>query len=436
VRTVWGSGIALDEAAERFGQSMASDLRFWREDVEGSIAHARMLSEQGIVSGDDAQALVRGLEQILAEGPGTLPQDAEDVHTAVEARLGELVGSVAGRLHTGRSRNDQVSTDFRLWLKRALQEVCVDVKLAQTSIHACSWHHRQTPMPGYTHMQRAQVVTLGFALSRHFWALQRDGHRLQAAMAMADLCPLGSGALAGTSLPIDRRATAETLGFGAVAPHALDATTDRSFALDALHALLGVMTTLSQLSQEMALWATAEFGFVRLDDSYVTGSSLMPQKRNPDMAELIRGRASRLAGHYVTLAGTLKAMPFGYNRDLQDDKPPVFDAVDVARDSLALVTGMVASAKWDKARMAAACADPGLSATDAADALVRAGRPFREAHHEVRALALSGKLEWSGRPLDSALRRESEGGSGKKALTRQLRRAKALLQAPGFDRIS
>jgi argininosuccinate lyase len=453
MRKLWGGafGETSHERAERFGGSLETDLRFWREDVEGSIAHARMLGATGILAPAEAEALVAGLTRILEEGPEALPRDAEDVHTAVEARLAELAGEVAGRLHTARSRNDQVATDARLFVRRRTAAVLEEALALQDVLYRLARQERATLMPGYTHQQPAQPVTLGFHLLAHFWALQRCRRRFAALLEAVAECPLGSAALAGTGFPIDRHMTARELGFARPSPNALDATSDRSWVLDGLHACAALMLDLSRLSQELVLWSGAEFGFVRLGDAVTTGSSIMPQKRNPDVAELIRGRAGRAIGLWTAFAATMKGLPLGYNRDMQDDKPGLFEAMDLCEDALALTRLMLEGARWDRRRLAQA-AGAGMSyATDLADVLVARGLPFRQAHEIVGAMArsrsrdprramdavlservLARLSEEEARAFDPCvcvLRRESFGGPGPGAMREQLRLAGRALRA-------
>jgi len=458
VRKLWGGAFSegSDELVDRFGQSIESDLRFWREDVFGSIAHARMLGETGILPTDEAAALVHGLETILTEGPQSLPQDVEDVHTAVEVRLGELVGDVAAKLHTARSRNDQVATDTRLVLRARLDGLGDGVKRLQTVLAGASRKHRSALMPGCTHQQHAQPITLGYHLLAHFWALQRHGWRLENVVRVANYCPLGSAALAGTGFPIDRHATSHALGFTAPIPSALDATSDRSYVLDALHACASLMIDLSRIAQELVVWSGPEFGFVRLSDTVTTGSSIMPQKRNPDMAELVRGRAGRAIGNWTAFAATMKALPLGYNRDTQDDKPGLFESIDLARDSLQLVALMIDGAEWQARRMREACRGDFSTATDLADALASRGMPFRQAHEVVgRVVRVCIERGWTLDHLDaerlaivapeappellellsperSVRSKESHGGTGPHALAVQARRAGVLLRREGF----
>lgn len=463
MRKLWGGAFSGEsqDLVDRFGQSIEDDLRFWREDVVGSIAHARMLGATGIIPAPESEELIRGLEQILEEGPERLPRDVEDIHTAVEVRLGEIVGEVAGKLHTARSRNDQVATDARLHLRARIDALLPRVKELQAILIAEARKHRAAPMPGYTHQQPAQPITLGYWLLAHFWAMQRQGWRLERLREVVNVSPLGAAALAGTGFPIDRRATAAELGFEAPIANALDATSDRSFVLDALHVACAAMLDLSRLSQDLVLFSTAEFGYLRLADDLTTGSSIMPQKRNPDMAELIRGRSARAIGTYTQLAATLKALPLGYNRDTQDDKPPLFETLDLLEDSLRLCGLMVSGARWNLPAMRKAALRGYSWVTDLADLLATSGMPFRKAHEltgqfvrlaEERGGASESVFReavGSHLPpdlLDQAMqlpkglacirRRESEGGPGPKAMARQIRRAAGLLSRTGFGSIA
>ncbi len=398
--TLWGGRFSrsLDERALRYTTSLPVDRALFAWDVLGSIAHARMLGKQGIVPAEDAAALVQGLAEMLATPPD-LSDDApyEDVHSAVEAALKERIGDVAGKLHTGRSRNDQVATDARLFAREALIEGVEAVARLQQALVDAAERHGQAIMPGYTHTQRAQPVLLGHHLLAYVEMLERDASRLRDAYARADVLPLGSGALAGTTYPLDRAYVAELLGFSTISRNSLDAVSDRDFVLDHLFALATLAMHLSRLAEELVLWSTAEFGFVQLDEGYTTGSSIMPQKRNPDVAELVRGKTGRVYGALVAVLTTLKGLPLSYNRDLQEDKQPYLEAVDLLHDGLELTTAMIASARWNTDRLAAAAEDPLISATDLADHLAKQGLPFRQAHEIVGRLVK--RAEESGRSL-------------------------------------
>jgi argininosuccinate lyase len=384
---LWGGRFAegTDALVHRYNASLSFDRRLADEDITGSVAWAAGLADAGILTAAEAASLVDGLERVrqeFAEGRFEPDPADEDIHTAVERRLTELVGPVGGKLHTGRSRNDQVATDFRLWVMRACDRLEGHLQALQVSLADSAEAHLALPMPGYTHLQHAQPVTWGHWALSHFWPLARDRQRLRATRQSASTLPLGSGALAGTAFPIDRAALAERLGFAAVSPNSLDAVADRDFAAEFLFAaaLLGIH--LSRLSEQLILFSSAEFGFVRLPDAYSTGSSLMPQKKNPDTLELTRGKSGRLIGHLTGLLATLKGLPSTYDKDLQEDKEPVFDAADTLEIALPVMAGLIAGLEVRPERMAAQL-EAGLLATDLADYLVRRGLPFREAHHLV-----------------------------------------------------
>jgi len=437
MRKLWGAAFEEepDALVIRFGQSIDTDLKFWQEDLIGSVAHARMLGDTGIITKPEAQEIIRALEKIHEEGPEKIPSDAEDIHTAIELRLNELVGDLAGKLHTARSRNDQVATDTRLYLQNELIRVGDLLKDLQRTLLMLARTHRSSLMPGYTHMRPAQPITLGFHLLAYFFALQRHGWRARKVYESAAYCPLGAAALAGTSFSIDRDQTAKELGFFAPMANALDATSDRSSVLDALHVSALIMIELSRISQDLILWSTDEYGFVRFADAVTTGSSILPQKRNPDMAELIRGRTGHAIGDWVSVATLLKGLPYGYNRDTQDDKPPLFHSIDTVKDSLRLCELMLRTATWDKRAMARTAARGFSTATDFADALVRQGMTFRKAHETVGQWAKEGKRPTVGQKIDarsSVAARESEGGTGTRAMGKQLRQASRLLNKQGF----
>jgi argininosuccinate lyase len=382
--------------------SIPFDKRMWREDVAGSKAHVAMLGAAGIVSATDAAAIDAGLDRVAAgyDADG-VPEDLalEDIHMLTEARLAEAIGPVAGRLHTARSRNDQVATDFRLWVRGAIDETLAALAAFQRALLARAEEHAASVMPGFTHLQSAQPVTLGHHLMAYWEMAARDVSRFADARARMNRCPLGSAALAGTGFPIDRDATAAALGFDGPTRNSLDAVSDRDFALDYLQAATSCSLHLSRLAEEFVLWASQPFGFVSLSDQWSTGSSIMPQKRNPDAAELVRGHAGRITGCLVSLTVTMKGLPLAYSKDMQDDKPPVFECHDLLALSLAAMTGMVESATFRAERMRAVAETGFATATDLADWLVReAGVPFREAHHVTgravaRAEALGVRLD-------------------------------------------
>ena len=365
--------------------SIPFDKALWRQDIAASKAHVAMLGAQGIVSAEDAQTIADGLDQVAAEYERDgVPEDwdLEDIHMTVEARLTELIGPVAGRLHTARSRNDQVATDFRLWVRDTIDEFDAALGQLQLALLAQAETHADSIMPGFTHLQTAQPVTLGHHLMAYFEMIGRDRDRFNDARTRLSMCPLGSAALAGTGFPIDREATASALGFAAPTRNSLDAVSDRDFALDFLTAASQCALHLSRMAEEFIIWASQPFGFVRLPDSLSTGSSIMPQKKNPDAAELVRGHAGRIIGCTTSLMITMKGLPLAYSKDMQDDKPPVFEAAGLLALSIAAMTGMVADSAFKTNRMREAAELGYTTATDLADWLVReADIPFREAHH-------------------------------------------------------
>lgn len=392
---LWGGRFAKPtaELVRQFNDSLRYDIRLYQEDIDGSIAWAQAHVATGILTAEEAHTIAAGLEQVreeIASGRFAIAPGDEDIHTAVERRLTELVGAVGGKLHTGRSRNDQVATDFRLWVKRACADVLTQLHALQTALLTHAEAHAAVPLPGYTHLQHAQPITWGHWLLSHFWPLVRDGQRFEQALAQADESPLGAGALAGTAFPIDRVALAQALGFGRVAPNSLDAVSSRDFAADFLYAATMLGLHLSRLAEQLIIFSSTEFGFVRLDDAYSTGSSLMPQKKNPDTLELTRGKSGRLLGHLVALLTTLKGLPSSYDKDLQEDKEPLFDAYDNLLLILPVMAGVIETLTLQPARMAAQL-EANLLATDLADYLVKKGLPFREAHHAVGQVVQRGE---------------------------------------------
>ena len=384
---MWGGRFAEGPAAimREINASIPFDKALWRQDIAASKAHVAMLGACGIVSGEDAVAIERGLDQIAAEYERDgVPEnwDLEDIHMTTESRLAELTGPAAGRLHTARSRNDQVATDFKLWVRDAIDQADVGLAALQKALVIRAAEHAESIMPGFTHLQTAQPVTLGHHLLAYYEMLRRDRSRFQDARTRLNECPLGSAALAGTGFPIDREMTAQALGFDRATANSLDAVSDRDFALDYLSAAAQCALHLSRLAEEFVLWASQPFGFVRMPDSLSTGSSIMPQKKNPDAAELVRGHAGRIVGALTALMVTMKGLPLAYSKDMQDDKPPVFEAAGLLGLSIAAMTGMVAEAEFRTDRMRQAAELGYATATDLADWLVReAGIPFREAHH-------------------------------------------------------
>jgi argininosuccinate lyase len=384
---LWGSRFEerTNELVHRFNASIDFDIRLYDEDITGSIAWAQALSDANILSPAERDTIINGLESVRVEfnqGRFLVLPDDEDIHSAVERRLTEIVGPVGGKLHTGRSRNDQVATDFRLWIMRACVTLDGHMKTVQSALIESAEAALDLPLPGYTHLQHAQPVTWGHWALSHFWPLARDRMRLAAAEQSAAVLPLGAAALAGTAFPIDRLLLAERLGFAAITANSLDAVSDRDFAAEFLFtgALIGIH--LSRLAEQLILFSSAEFGFVRLSDAYSTGSSIMPQKKNPDTLELTRGKSGRLIGRLTGFLATLKGLPSAYDKDLQEDKEPVFDAFDTLALALPVMAGLVRSLELRPEQMAAQLED-GLLATELADYLVRRGLPFREAHHLV-----------------------------------------------------
>ena len=407
---MWGGRFAGGPAAvmREINASIPFDKRLWREDVQGSKAHAAMLGACGIISRADADAIVAGLDAVAADyDVNGAPDDLalEDIHMLTEARLADRIGAVAGRLHTARSRNDQVATDFRLWVRAAIDQAVAALATFQRALLKRAEEHVASIMPGFTHLQSAQPVTLGHHLMAYHNMIARDVSRFRDARARMNRCPLGAAALAGTSFPIDRDATAKALGFDGPTINSLDSVSDRDFALDYLTAASSCALHVSRLAEEFILWASQPFGFVMLSDEWSTGSSIMPQKRNPDAAELVRGHAGRIIGCHTALMVTMKGLPLAYSKDMQDDKPPVFEAHDLLALSIAAMTGMVESATFRTERMREVAASGYSTATDLADWLVReAGVPFRDAHHvtgRVVALAEERGVMLDALPLDA-----------------------------------
>ncbi len=458
--TLWGGRFEgeTDALVWAFNQSLPVDRRLWRQDIRGSIAHAKMLARQAIITPEEGEALVRGLEALRADleaGAAVLPGDAEDVHSAVEGMLRERVGAVAGKLHTARSRNDQVATDVRLWLKDETVALRADLRRLRALLVDLAEAHLDVILPGRTHHQHAQPVRLSHHLLAYFWMLGRDDGRFEDCARRADALPLGAGALAGTPFPIDRAFVARELGFAAVCENSLDAVSDRDFAVEFCAAASLLMLHLSRLAEEIILWGAPEFGFVELDDAVTTGSSIMPQKKNPDVAELIRGKTGRVYGDLITLLTLMKGLVLAYNKDMQEDKQPLFDAADTARACVALMSRLLAGARFRPEKMKAALRGDFSTATDLADALAAAGVPFREAHEIVgrlvrhclqtgrvlEELSLEDLREQDPRfgpsaleaitPEASADARTSRGGTGAEPVRQQILRARAVLGATG-----
>ncbi|MBT8241502.1 MAG: argininosuccinate lyase [Acidimicrobiia bacterium] len=384
------------EALQALNDSLPFDRRMFAQDIEGSRAHVTMLTEVGLLNDDERVSILDALDQVEAEmetGRFVPAPEDEDIHTAVERRVTEIAPDAGGKIHTGRSRNDQVATDLRLWTKNELHELAQLVMRFQHTLLVRAEELGDAYLPAYTHLQQAQPVTVAHHLLAHCWALSRDVERLTQTLDRVDVSPLGAGALAGSSLPLDPERTAELLDFAAVFDNSLDAVSDRDFVAEILFALSLIGVHLSRIGEELILWSTTEFGFISLDDAFSTGSSMMPQKKNPDIAELARGKAGRLIGHLTGFLATLKGLPLTYNKDLQEDKEPLFDACDTVRLTLLALDGMVSTLRFNTDRMADQADNPFAAATDLAEFLVKQGMPFRSAHHVVGSLvreALAG----------------------------------------------
>ena len=401
---MWGGRFAEgpDAVMEEINASIEFDKKLFRQDIAASQAHARMLARQGIIAADDAQKIEAGLDTILREieaGAFTFSRALEDIHTHVEARLTELIGAAGGRLHTARSRNDQVATDLRLWVRDSIDELDVGLQELQTALAEKALAHAATVMPGFTHLQTAQPVTFGHHLLAYVEMLARDRGRFADARARLNESPLGAAALAGTSFPIDRAMTAKELGFARPAANSLDAVSDRDFVIEAVAAAALAAVHLSRFAEEIVLWSSAPFHFVKLSDRFTTGSSIMPQKRNPDAAELVRAKTGRIVGALTALLVVMKGLPLAYSKDMQEDKEQVFDALESLALAVAAMTGMVRDLEPDVTAMATAAGAGYATATDLADWLVReAGLTFRRAHEvtgQIVALA-----EGKGLPLE------------------------------------
>jgi argininosuccinate lyase len=432
-----------------FTESLSFDARLAVDDIAGSRAHVQMLTHVGLLTGDECALVLAALdrtEQEITQGTFEFAPTDEDIHTAIERRVTELAGDAGAKLHTGRSRNDQVATALRLFVRREGRDVAGAVHALQAVLLDCAVAAGDASLPGYTHLQRAQPVLLAHHFLAHFWAFARDVDRWRDALARLDVSPLGAGALAGSSLPLDPDHTAVTLGFASRFDNSLDAVSDRDFVAEALFVATLGQVHLSRLGEEIVLWSTEEFGFLHLADAYSTGSSMLPQKKNPDIAELARGKAGRLIGELTGLLATLKGLPLAYNRDLQEDKEPLFDALDQHRLALRAVGGLLATAEFDEARMRAAADTATSSATDLAEWLVEKGVPFREAHARVGAMVRSAAERGVGleelvltdpdlgpdalallEPGAAVLRRTTPGGAGPAPVAVQLDAARARL---------
>lgn len=390
---LWGGRFTKNasEAATAFNASISFDQKMYREDIAGSRAHAAMLAKQGIITPEDQKAIDEGLQSILEDieaGNIEFSIDNEDIHMNIESILTERIGEPGKRLHTARSRNDQVAVDFRLWTKSAARSIQEDIRTLLTSILTIARANRNTVMPGYTHLQRAQPVTLAYHMMAYFQMFRRDYSRFADMIERMDESPLGAGALAGTTYETDRRFEAEQLGFRGICENAMDAVSDRDYALEFLSNASICMMHLSRFCEELILWSSSEFHFIEIDDAYSTGSSIMPQKKNPDMAELIRGKTGRVYGDMITLFTIMKGLPLAYNKDMQEDKPPVFDAAETLSDCIRIFADMLDTMTVKPDVMNLAAGSGFMNATDAADYLVAKGLPFREAHAVIGELVL------------------------------------------------
>jgi argininosuccinate lyase len=391
-----------DPDFQAINASIDFDWRLWRHDVEQSRAHAAMLASIGVVNAREAEELARGLDEVaeeLSSGSFIFEPDDEDIHMAIERRLTALVGRVGGKLHTARSRNDQVATDVVMFVREAAEQARSGVVALIEVLLSRAERHLDWPMPGYTHLQRAQPVYLGHHLLAYVWMLLRDRDRFDAVIAACGVLPLGAGALAGVNFATDRTQVAAALGFDSVAPNSIDAVSNRDFALDYLAAAATLSTHLSRLGAELVLWSSEEFGFCTLSDSWSSGSSIMPQKKNPDAAELLRAKAPRVLAHHAALHGVMHGLPLTYNKDMQEDKEHLFDTADTLALTLAAASGMLATVSFNRERMAEAASDEMIAAVDVADLLVRGGLPFREAHGVVARLVRAAVNE--GRAVSS-----------------------------------
>jgi argininosuccinate lyase len=452
---LWGGRFSgsMDELMAKLNNSITFDVRLWDADIRGSMAYANAIAQAGIISTAEAAQLVRGLQQVhneFEQNTFAVLHDDEDIHTAVERRLRELAGDVAGKLHTGRSRNDQIATDMRLYVLEATTHLKALITALQEQLLVQAQANANTLMPGYTHLQRAQPITFAHWCMSYFWMFTRDVERLGDSIRRTSVMPLGSGALAGNPFAIDRPALAQALGFQAISPNSLDGVSDRDFVAELLFccALTGIH--LSRLAEDLVIYSSAEFGFVTFADAYSTGSSLMPQKKNPDAMELARGKSGRLLGNLTTVLTMLKGLPMTYDKDLQEDKEPMFDTLDTLELVLPAVAGAICTLHVNTARMLAAL-DPTMLATDVAEYLVRKGIPFRQAHHlsgqavalaEQRGIPMSALSDDDWHTLSpyftpdvrncfnfaqSAASRDITGGTSARALNEQVIRAKEWL---------
>ena len=391
---LWGGRFTkqTDEAVKAFNDSIGFDKRLYREDIEGSIAHAGMLGRQGIISEEEAAAIISGLNRILEDvesGALMITGEYEDIHSFVEANLIDRIGDTGKKLHTGRSRNDQVALDMKLYTRRRAREIRTDLYSLLETILAIMEENTDTYMPGFTHLQKAQPTSLAHHFGAYFEMFKRDAGRLDDCLRRMNYCPLGSGALAGTTYPLDRYMTAKELGFDGPTLNSMDSVSDRDYLIELMSDLSMIMMHLSRFSEELITWNSNEYRFVEMDDAFSTGSSIMPQKKNPDICELVRGKTGRVYGDLFSLMTTMKGLPLAYNKDMQEDKEPAFDAIDTAQACITLFTGMLSTITFRKDVMRLSAARGFTNATDAADYLVMKGVPFRDAHGIIGRLVLA-----------------------------------------------
>lgn len=443
------------KVVESFTESISFDKRLWRYDIEGSIAHAMMLGKQGIITKEESEKIIKGLREIASEiesGKFRFRKELEDIHMNIEHALTEKIGDLGKKLHTGRSRNDQIALDIRLYIRSEIGEVISLIRSLEIALLERAEESIEIIMPGYTHLQKAQPVLLSHHLLAYIYMLRRDSERLRDCLKRVNISPLGACAMAGTSLPIDRRYVAELLGFDSVIENSIDAVSDRDFVMEFLSDSAILMMHLSRFAEELVLWSTEEFGFITIPDAFTTGSSIMPQKKNPDVAELIRGKTGRVYGDLFSILTTMKGLPLSYNRDMQEDKEPLFDAIDTVKAVLTVLREMVQVIKFNKDRMYKAATEGFTTATDIAEYLVKKGVPFRKAHEVTGRIVLycleKGKdlkeltlKEYRGfseiidediypvlTPEGSIRNKVSFGSASRKEVLRQIRRLKADLK--------
>lgn len=390
---LWGGRFTkeTDQLVHNFNASIEFDQKFYKQDIRGSIAHVTMLCKQGILTQEEKETIIDGLTSIekeIEDGILTINKEYEDIHSFVEAKLIERIGEIGKKLHTGRSRNDQVALDMKLYTKEEIQKINQLLKNLLQVLHELMKEHINTYMPGFTHLQKAQPVTLSHHLGAYFEMFQRDRFRINDLLERMDYCPLGAGALAGTTYPLDREFTAQLLDFKGVTLNSMDSVSDRDYLIESLSAMSIIMMHLSRFCEEIIIWNSNEYQFIEMDDTYSTGSSIMPQKKNPDIAELVRGKTGRVYGSLISLLTTMKGIPLAYNKDMQEDKEWVFDSIDTVEGCLALFTGMLSTMKFQSDKMEQSAKNGFTNATDAADYLVNHGVPFRDAHSIIGKLVL------------------------------------------------